>query len=211
MGPTKIMIIRHAEKPGIYGGVKYDGINAEGHKDESSLVTMGWERAGGIANLFYPSNNVFVNPALVSPGSIYAADPAAKSDGDEPSQRPYQTIAALAAKMKLSSGQLNTSFKKKDYAKMVKSVLELSGTVLIAWQHQDILPKDNGADCIVDEILKQSSTSPSSLPIPAGPWPADRYDMVFVFDRPTGSGPFTNFTQVPQLLLAGDLDTLFPL
>lgn len=211
MGPTKIMIIRHAEKPGTYGNANYHGINAEGHKDESSLVTMGWERAGAIANLFCPTNNIFQNNALVKPDFIYAADPALKSDGDEPSQRPYQTIAALAAKMNLPSNQLNISFKKKDYAKMVKSVLGVSGTVLIAWQHQDILPKDNGADCIVNEILKQSSTTPSSLPIPAGPWPPSRYDMVFVFDRLTGSGPFTGFTQVPQLLLAGDLSTLFPL
>lgn len=209
MGPTKIMIIRHAEKPGIYGGVKYHGINAEGHKDESSLVTMGWERAGAIANLFYPTNKVFQHPALATPDFIYASDPAAKSDGEEPSQRPYQTISALAAKMKLPASQLNIKFKKKDYASMVTSVLGLSGTVLISWQHQDILPKDSAADCIVNEILKQSSTPATGLSIPPGPWPATRYDMVFVFERPTGSGPFTSFTQVPQLLLAGDLDTLF--
>jgi hypothetical protein len=211
MGPTKIMIIRHAEKPGTYGEATYQGINAEGHKDESSLVTMGWERAGAIANLFCPTNNIFQNKVLTKPDCIYASDPASKSDGEEPSQRPYQTISALAAKMKLPASLLNISFKKKDYPNMVTSVLGLSGTVLISWQHQDILPKDQGVDCIVNEILKQSSTPASGLPIPAGPWPASRYDMVFVFERPTDSGPFTNFIQVPQLLLAGDLDTPFPL
>lgn len=211
MGATKVMIIRHAEKPGTYGGVNYKGINAVGAKDDSSLVTMGWERAGAIANLFYPTNNIFQHIALAKPDFIYASDPAAKSDGEEPSQRPYQTISALVAKMNLPATQLNIKFKKKDYPAMVTSALALSGTVLIAWQHQNILPKDSAADCIVSELLKQTATQTANLPpIPTGPWPAPRYDMVFVFDRPSGTGPFTNFTQVPQLLLAGDLQTLFP-
>lgn len=218
MGPTKIMIIRHAEKPGTYGDADYLGIDAQGHHDPESLVTMGWERAGGIANLFSPTNGSFQNAALASPDFIYAADPADKStgdtdsdkQGDEPSQRPYQTISALFNKMNLPAEQLNISFKKKHFADMVVSVLSLSGTVLISWQHQDILPKDQGSDSIVSELLLQTATPPASLPVPSGPWPGSRYDMVLVLDRPDGTGPFTGFTQVPQMLLAGDQDTLFP-
>ena len=217
MGATKIMIIRHAEKPGTYNGAAYLGIDAQGHHDTESLVTIGWERAGGIANLFHPTNNSFQDAALATPGIIYAADPAVKSmhknddltDNDEPSQRPYQTISALAAKMALPADKLITTFKKKHFADMVTSALSASGTVLISWQHEDILPKNPGDDCIVAELLQQTST-PSDLPIPSGPWPGSRYDMVFVFDRPSGSGPFTAFTQVPQMLLAGDTSTLFP-
>jgi len=67
MGATKIMIIRHAEKPGTYGNEKYDGIDAKGKADKESLVTLGWERAGGIANLFDPTNAVFQNSALAVP------------------------------------------------------------------------------------------------------------------------------------------------
>lgn len=210
MGPTKVMIIRHAEKPDTYGNLDYLGIDAQGNQDAESLVTIGWERAGGIANLFSPTNGSFQNAALASPGTIYAADPVDKSDGDEPSQRPYQTISALYGKMGLATDQLNLSFKKKDFADMVTSALTLSGTVLISWQHEDILPKNPGDDCIVAELLQQTGTQPGSLPIPPGPWPGSRYDMVFVFDRPDGSGPFTGFTQVPQMLLAGDSDTPFP-
>jgi hypothetical protein len=33
---------------------------------------------------------------------------------------------------------------------------------------------------------------------------APRYDLVFVFDRPSGSGAITGFTLFPQRLLAGD-------
>lgn len=123
----------------------------------------------------------------------------------EPSQRPFQTISALAAKLKLTA---DTSHKKDKYAKMVKHALEQSGTVLISWQHQDILPKDSGDDCIVNELLQQTGTT-GLTNIPSGPWPGPRYDMVFVLDRPSGTGPFTAFTQVPQLLLAGDSATLF--
>lgn len=209
MGATKIMIIRHAEKPGTYNGQTYTGINALGATDPESLVTLGWERAGGIASLFAPSNGQFQNAELATPTTIFASDPEeeTKKSGKEhePSQRPFQTISALAAKLNITA---DTSHKKDHYAKMIKHALEQSGTVLISWQHQDILPKDSGDDCIVNELLQQTGTT-GLTNIPAGPWPGSRYDMVFVLDRPSGSGPFTAFTQVPQMLLAGDSSLLF--
>lgn len=212
MGITRIMMIRHAEKPGTYNNIKYGGINAVGKADKESLITLGWERAGGVAGLFFPSDGVFQHAKLATPKYIFAANPADKkpksgsSDkkGDEPSQRPYQTISALAAKMNISSGKLITKYRKNDYPKMISHVLGLkSGIVLISWQHQDILPKKPADDCIISEILKQTGTT-GKLGIPAGPWPGSRYDMVLILDRPSGSGPFTSFYQVPQLLLAGD-------
>ena len=47
MGAQRIMVIRHAEKPGSYGGVGYEGVEADGKQNKKSLVTLGWERAGG--------------------------------------------------------------------------------------------------------------------------------------------------------------------
>jgi hypothetical protein len=48
----------------------------------------------------------------------------------------------------------------------------------------------------------------ATLGVPAS-WPVGpacaRYDLVFVFDRPSGRGPITGFTLFPQQLLAGDL------
>ena len=220
MGVTKVMIIRHAEKPGTYNNVQYSGINAQGQPDNESLTTVGWERAGSIANLFFPTNNSFQSPELAAPAYIYAASPAIKMklrpDGnilqDEPSQRPYQTVAALYGKMRANAEQapeLNIAFDKDDYPAMIADVLALArGTVLISWQHEDVLPKSPGDNCVVSELLKQSrSAAPSDLP--AGPWPGSRYDMVLVFDRPSGAGPFTAFTQVPQMLLAGDTSARF--
>jgi hypothetical protein len=77
---------------------------------------------------------------------------------------------------------------------MADAALQCDGVVLIAWQHQDI-------PAIGHHILKHTGTS--ELPVPAS-WPSERYDLVWVFDRPSGSGRITSFSQVPQLLLAGD-------
>ena len=207
MGPSRIMLLRHAEKPGTYQGSKYAGVNALGAADDESLVTLGWQRAGGIAELFTGAQGLPTRAGLALPDFLYAANPADHHD-NEPSQRPYQTIAALAAKL---GRPVNCDFRKNDYPALVSALLALalpnatSCSVLVAWQHQDILPKSSGADCILKELLQQTGTDPAQLPdLPSGPWPEDRYDMVLVLERPTGSGPFIAFRQVPQLLLAGD-------
>jgi hypothetical protein len=207
MANGKIMIIRHAEKPGSYPtepGVDFKGVNFAGKPDSESLVTLGWERAGGLVSLFAPSDGHFKNPALATPTFIYAADPNEKaSKADGPSQRPFETISALATKLGLTP---NTSYKKDDYPDMVKDVLERAGNgviVLVSWQHQDILAKAKGDDSIMTEIVNQTGADPSALGIPPGPWPGDRYDLVFVVDL-ADSGKLSAFTQVPQLLLAGD-------
>ena len=79
MGATKIMVIRHAEKPDTYSGQAYDGVDATGTTCGSggaqSLATIGWERAGGLTTLFAPPWGPKV-PLLATPDYIYAADPA---------------------------------------------------------------------------------------------------------------------------------------
>ncbi|HUC61920.1 MAG TPA: hypothetical protein VMF53_08175, partial [Alphaproteobacteria bacterium] len=166
-----------------------------------SLVTIGWQRAGGLASLFDPFYTDVVPGTLALPQFLFAADPGEESnptssDPDkEPSQRPYQTILPLSLKLNLS---VDTKHKKKDYDKMVAKALGRSGVVLVAWQHQDI-------PSIGNEILSQTGTSGITVP---QSWPGARYDLVWVFDRPTGTGPITQFTQVPQMLLAGDQNTI---
>jgi hypothetical protein len=214
MGATKIMVIRHAEKPGSYDGVSYFGVDdvgsVSGDAGKEHLVTLGWERAGALVGLFAPPHGP-KTPQLATPQFLFASDPAAKADddpqaGDEgPSQRPYETLTALATKLGLA---IDKSFRKKHYAKMVKAALACDGVVLIAWQHEDIaLTTKTGDPGISQEILTQTGTS-GTFDIPAS-WPAGpagaRYDLVFVFDRPSGTGPITAFTLFPQQLLAGDL------
>lgn len=206
--PRKIMLIRHAEKPDVYGdkNVIYSGVGQIGNQDEESLVTLGWQRAGGLASLFDPKPPLqpVVSSLLEPPTVIYASDPFYRKK--EPSQRPCQTILPLASKLGITP---DIKFKGTDFDDMVMDVLtqhSASDVVLICWQHQDILARSSGAECIVDEIVKQSGASLKNLP--TQPWPGNRYDMVLVFDQVDG-GCYTRFSQVPQMLLAGDVDTLF--
>ena len=210
MGATKIMVIRHAEKPGPYNNVSYSGVDnvgsVSGAAGAKHLVTLGWERAGALVGLFAPPHGP-KTPPLATPKFLFASDPAAKSDddpnaGDEgPSQRPYETLTALATKLGLT---IDKSHRKKHYAKMVKAALDCKGVVLIAWQHEDIpLTAKNGDPGISQEILTQTGTT-GTLGVPPT-CPGARYDLVFVFDRPSGTGPITAFTLFPQQLLAGDL------
>jgi hypothetical protein len=202
MGATRIMVIRHAEKPGDYDGVHYEGVRADGQADPKSLATLGWARARGLVTLFAPPWGP--SPGLSTPGLLFAADPEDRGDDgrgngadDEPSQRPYQTLIAVARKLGL---EINAKGKKAKFKEMADVALDCDGVVLIAWQHQEI-------PAIGRHILKHTGTP--GLSVPAA-WPGARYDLVWVFDRPSGSGPITSFNQVSQLLLAGDRSCVIP-
>jgi hypothetical protein len=147
---------------------------------------------------------------------LFASNPTAADDSDGtsnsdgPSQRPYETITAVAAALGSGSTPLtiNQSFAKKDYKDMVAAAVACAGVVLISWQHEDIAWVDKkGKPGISQEILTQTGTvgNPFHIPLswPSGPAGA-RYDLVWVFDRPSGSGPIIGFTLFAQMLLAGD-------
>ena len=109
MGATKIMVIRHAEKPGSYNGAQYAGVNnlgtVAGDDGTKHLVTLGWERAGALVTLFAAPWGP-KTPSLATPQFLFASDPIFKHDDDTsdegPSQRPYETLTALAAKLSLT-------------------------------------------------------------------------------------------------------------
>ena len=117
---------------------------------------------------------------LSVPQFLFAAD-AEKATNSE---RPIETITPLSAKLGL---KINTTWKKKDWSKMTDAALQAKGVALICWQHDDI---PNIANKIMNQDL-------------APKWPGDRFDMVWLF---TWSSNQYQFTQVPQLLLAGDSD-----
>ena len=219
MGATKIMVIRHAEKPGFYEDndkAHYYGVDefgmVSGVAGAKHLVTLGWERAGALITLFTPPYGP--KTPLATPKFLFASDPDAKADddtGDEaPSQRPHETLLALKAKLNLP--HIDHQYSKSEIAEMVTAALACDGAVLIAWQHEDIplKAKTKTGRGISAEILTQTKTTgtfnvPASWPVgPAGA----RYDLVFVFDRPTGRGPITGFTLVPQQLLKCDLPNI---
>jgi hypothetical protein len=194
-GATMIMVIRHAEKPSDYQGHSYRGVDAAGHlcgKDGAeSLVTLGWQRAGALNTLFAPPWGPKA-PALLQPAYIYASDPT-----KGPSQRPFETVMPLAALLGLT---INSKYRKGDYARLVTDALAKDGPVLICWQHEEIAP-------IGQSILQETNTTKVTLP-PSWPVGADgvsRYDLVWVFSRPSGRGPIIGFSQFAQMLLQGDM------
>jgi hypothetical protein len=108
------MVIRHAEKPDTYNGEEYFGVDATGTVSGAAaakhLVTLGWQRAGGLVSLFAPP--LGPKNGLAKPQFLYAADPDSKdqvaaatapgSAEEGHSQRPYETLTALAAMLRLT-------------------------------------------------------------------------------------------------------------
>jgi hypothetical protein len=212
MGVTKIMVIRHAEKPATPPTASDPGLNPDGSVPPDLgpklLTARGWARAGALVDLFAPPSGPRV--PLATPQLLFASNPDSKPDDDDdtgdegPSQRPFETLSLLAVKLGLP---INTGFRKKHYNKMVEAGLDSDGVLLIAWQHEDIaMTTKDGAPGISAEILSRTGTQ-GTFTVPST-WPMDafgmaRYDLVSVFDRPSGTGAITGFTLVPQHLLPG--------
>jgi broad specificity phosphatase PhoE len=178
MACDKIMLIRHAERPNREESIRGVGLN--GKKDKESLTVRGWQRAGALVRFFAPLDGRFVHPALARPKTLFACN-AAPAD---PSLRPQHTLVPLAD---LLDVELNRDHFNGDEIALVEEVLASEGPALIAWKH-------DATRIIANLLLADKTTAPQH-------WPYDRYDVVWVFDRRDGRFAFT---QIPQLLLAGD-------
>lgn len=175
---SKIMIIRHAEKPTD----TIQGVSDSGNADKHDLIVQGWQRAGALACLFAPSRGALQSPELATPQFLFASN--------DSSKRPKETITPLAAKLNLG---INLNYGKDQESALVSAAQAANGVVLIAWQHEDIPDIGN-------LIVGDNTTVPQK-------WPGTRFDLVWIFDFDAASGAYT-FTQVPQLLLAGDLNSV---
>jgi hypothetical protein len=182
MAAAKIMIVRHGEKPDD----SHKGVDPSGKHDDENLIVRGWQRSGGLVRLFAPLTGTFVNPDLATPTSIFASEVAPKSE----SLRPQNTVLELATVLGLTLSQGHVKDDLKGLAKDAVAATA-NGPVLIAWEHQNIPP-------LVNIIAGNDTTCPQT-------WPGDRFDLVWVLDSASASGPWT-LTQVPQLLLSGDSD-----
>ena len=192
--PSKIMIIRHAEKPPNppNSSGPWD-VQANGQPGNGkSLIVPGWQRAGALNAFFAPCKSTPANPAIATPAYIYAANPANET------QRPCQTVTPLAAWLNYAQGspQFNVSYSigggEKD---LVGSVLALGGVVLICWEHHNIMPKimkniDNQVP------ISNYSTIPNAFP--------DVFYLVWLLDLDS-KGKSYKWSCVNQNLMAGDV------
>jgi len=176
---SKIMVIRHAEKPPADGPPL--GVTIGGENDPDSLTVRGWQRAGALACLFAPARGPFQDAALATPGTIFAS----QTPPTKGSRRPPETITPLAERL----GIVPTTLEKDKVKNLVKNAKATEGIVLISWQHEDI-------PAIAELILGDATTVPRT-------WPGTRYDVIWVFDRDLAANTH-RFSQVPQCLLAGD-------
>jgi len=187
---TKIMLIRHAEKP--EGSVQ--GVDIDGNGGKEFLVVQGWQRAGALVRFFAPLSAQFRHPGIDQPEFLFASGPVSKkkdADGGSKSDRPEETITPLSQLLG-NEVPLNLDFAQGEETQVAAAAASCRGVVLIAWQHEDI-------PSIADAILGGTGVVPS-------PWPGDRFDIVWVFDL-QANGRYS-FSQVPQMLLAGDLPSV---
>jgi hypothetical protein len=143
MSALTILIIRHAEKPGeSWPG---PGFKPDGTSDGKSLVIRGWQRAGAWSALF---GGCLGGADFPQPTAIYAANPTSTA-GDDPSQRPFQTIKPLAARLTLTPIVKFSLGAEQD---LVAEILGLAGVVLVSWEHKaiakTILPAIAGAQAL---------------------------------------------------------------
>ncbi|WP_026608094.1 hypothetical protein [Methylocapsa acidiphila] len=183
MSCDKVMLIRHAERPSP--DKRFRGVNLEGRKDKESITVRGWQRAGALVRFFAPCDDRFSHPALARPRALYAC----KAAPEDPSLRPRNTLIPLAELLEADSGvELNGDYFYGEETALVRQVLAAPGPALIAWKHLSM-------HIIANAILGDEKTAPQY-------WPYERVDLVWIFDK---QGEGWRFTQVPQLLLAGDL------
>lgn len=200
-GPSVIMLVRHAEKPA--DGIA--GVTYAGKKSAESLTPFGWQRAGALCRLFGTRK-------LPTPDTIFAS---LDDEGAKGSLRPMQTAAPLAALLNgiadmaglfadppvpTPTVPFETGISKKHLDPLAAAVMAERGIVLVSWQHEAMA----GICAALGRLVRISN--PQDIP---AVWPDSRFDMVYRLKR-REDGSY-KFRQVPQMLLPGDSDSLFPL
>lgn len=180
---TKIMLLRHAEKP-PKDGAPY-GVTRLGDQSRESLEVRGWQRAGALTNLLAPRDNHFQHSHLARPQFLYASKPLRRKG----SRRPIETITPLAEKLGIN---IHSEYARFEFDEMVEEIFRCRGVVLICWQ-REYIPQ------IAAHILGKDDVAPRT-------WPEHRFDLIWVFDLDRSATKY-KFRQVPQKLLRGDLLT----
>jgi hypothetical protein len=187
-----IFIIRHGEKPpDLPVKAPPFGVDLCGSSNDHSLTTVGWQRAGALATLFAPFE-ASLRPGLLTPTQLISPDYGDSRSTAE--HRTYETIFPLGQRIKLP---IENPYKEGCEVDLATTVSEAkTGVTLICWEHQAI-----------PTIAKHISPVENESDIPSK-WPGARFDVVWSFVYTNGCT--YQFSQVPQMLLAGDSDSKIP-
>ena len=183
MDVRKIMIIRHAEKPPKTGPLPR-GVALDGQHSPNELIPRGWQRAGALVTLFAPWNGSAPQPPVERPAAVFAAG----TSPDSPSLRPQSTVGPVAQALRPTAAVQVLSAPGQEPA-AARAILD-SGfeVVLVCWEHKHIVD-------LVRAITDGAVDAPH--------WHGSRFDVTFVLTREADGW---RFEQVPQTLLAGDMD-----
>ena len=176
MALTKVMLIRHAEKP----NETIQGVNEAGRPAPDQLSVRGWQRAGALVRFFAPIGQNHRN-GIATPTAIFACKP----HNTTKSLRPFHTVSPLAMALGIT---VHHEFARSDDALLFDAVLGVSGTALICWPHAPI-----------PSIGRKIAGEQQSIP---DKWPAKRFDLVWILDRVDDEW---RFSQIDQMLLPGDV------
>jgi hypothetical protein len=121
MTASKIMIIRHAEKPDDAGTVF--GVTIEGDQDPEELTVRGWQRAGALATFFAPPDAHFRDQRIEKPVTIFASRVAPHSKSLR-SQHTVEPLLELVGREKL-----RLDFSEGDEQQLVAAVEAVAGSL----------------------------------------------------------------------------------
>ncbi len=175
---TRVMIIRHGEK---HAGTHEHGVNLKGVRTRHELTVRGWQRAGALVRYFAPTGGLAPDAPISTPVSIFASAATAAS----PSLRAQHTVLPLADMLRL---KINAEHPEGQEMAVAAAALAAPQPVLISWHHSHI-------PLLAKALCGAGIGCPDS-------WPDERFDLVWVLDR--DGGGVWRFSQVPQLLFAGD-------
>src|SRR5579871_5650522 len=139
MSATKILLIRHAEKP----DERSYGVSPSGAGDEKSLTVRGWQRAGALVCLLSPLGTLTKDS---TPQFIFASHSS--------SERPQQTVQPLAEKLGIV---VNLDYGKGDEVKLAAAAKACGGVTLISWQHEYMT-------AVANAVLGDNRTAPQEWP-----------------------------------------------
>jgi hypothetical protein len=127
MMASKIMVVRHAEKPDDAGTIS--GVDIDGNQNRDELTVRGWQRAGALVRFFAPVDGHFRDQRIETPGTIFASRVAPHSK----SLRSQHTVAPLAEI--IGREKLRLDFAEGQEEELVAAAVAADGVVLISWHH----------------------------------------------------------------------------